>query len=42
MSYYPDDGKLIVRDMNYAGRFIVTERWEDVSNAKIKCYIYGK
>ena len=42
INYYPDDGKVIVRDMNYAGRFIVTERWEDTSNAKIKCYIYWK
>lgn len=42
INYYPDDGKMIIRDMNYAGRFIVTERWEKTDNAKISCYIYGK
>jgi len=35
-----DIGKMIVRDMNYLGKFIVTERWEDVNNSKISCYIY--
>jgi len=42
INYYPEDGKLIIRDMNYLGKFIVTERREDTSNSKISCYIYGK
>ena len=42
INYYPDDGKMIIRDMNYLGKFIVTERREDTNNSKISCYIYGK
>ncbi len=42
INYYPDSGKMIIRDMNYLGKFVVTERWEDADNGKISCYIYGK
>lgn len=42
INYYPDDGKMIIRDMNYLGKFVVTERREDTNNGKISCYIYGK
>ncbi len=42
INYYPDDGKMIIRDMNYLGKFVVTERREDTDNSKISCYIYGK
>ena len=42
INYYPEDGKMIIRDMNYVAKFVVTERREDVSNGKISCYIYGK
>lgn len=42
INYYPEDGKMIIRDMNYLGKFVVTERREDTSNSKISCYIYGK
>lgn len=40
INYYPDDGKMIIRDMNFVAKFVVTERWEDVDNSNIKCYIY--
>ncbi|MFA5747946.1 MAG: LysM peptidoglycan-binding domain-containing protein [Candidatus Absconditabacterales bacterium] len=40
INYYPDDDKLIVRDMNYIGKFVVTERWEETDNSNIQCYIY--
>jgi len=42
INYYPNDGKMIIRDMNYLGKFIVTERRENTNNSKISCYIYGK
>lgn len=42
INYYPDNGKMIIRDMNYIGKFVVTERWEDTDNSKISCYIYWK
>ncbi|MCX6824596.1 MAG: LysM peptidoglycan-binding domain-containing protein [candidate division SR1 bacterium] len=42
INYYPEDDKMIIRDMNYLGKFIVTERWENTDNSKISCYIYGK
>ena len=42
INYYPDDGKEIIRDMNFLGKFIVTDRREDTNNNKISCYIYGK
>ncbi len=42
INYYPDDWKMIIRDMNFLGKFIVTERREDTNNSKISCYIYGK
>ena len=42
ISYSADDGTMVIRDMNFAGKFIVTERYEDPGNSAIKCYIYGK
>ncbi|MCX6824575.1 MAG: LysM peptidoglycan-binding domain-containing protein [candidate division SR1 bacterium] len=42
INYYPDDGKMIIRDMNYVGKFVVTERRENTDNGAISCYIYGK
>lgn len=42
INYYPDDGKMIIRDMNYLWKFVVTERRENTNNSKISCYIYGK
>lgn len=42
ISYSAEDNEMIIRDMNYAGKFIVTERYEDPDNSKISCYIYGK
>ena len=38
--YLPDEWKMIIRDMNYAGKFIVTDRREDSNNDKIIWYIY--
>jgi len=40
IAYYPDEGKMIIRDMNWKGKFIFTDRWEQVSNPNIKSYIY--
>ncbi len=40
INYYPDDGKMIIRDMNRIAKFIVTERREETSNSNISCYIY--
>jgi hypothetical protein len=40
INYYPDDSKMIIRDMNRVAKFVVTERWEDTGNKNIKCYIY--
>jgi hypothetical protein len=40
MSYDSAAGTMVVREMNYLGKFIVDERQEDASNPKIKCYIY--
>ena len=42
INYYPDDAKMIIRDMNYVGKFVVTERREQTDNNAIKCYIYWK
>ena len=42
INYYADDGKMIIRDMNYAGKFVVTERREATNNRAISCYIYWK
>ncbi len=42
INYYPEDGKMIIRDMNYLGKFVVTERRETTDNSKISCYVYGK
>ncbi len=39
-AYYPDSGEMIVEDMNYAGKFIVTQRWESASRQGIVGYIY--
>lgn len=40
MNYYPSENKMILRDMNYKAKFIVTERWESTTNSNISCYIY--
>jgi hypothetical protein len=32
---------LVVEDMNYAGKFIVTKRIDYANNSKIVGYIYG-
>ena len=40
IKYLPEEWKMIVRDMNYIGKFIVTERREDTDNSKIIWYIY--
>lgn len=40
ISYMPDEGRMIIRDMNRLGKFIVTERYEDVNDANILGYIY--
>lgn len=42
INYNPDTEEMIVEDMNYLGKFVVTRRYEDVNNSKISCYIYGK
>ena len=42
IGYSASEGTMVIRDMNYAGKFIVTERYEDPDNGAIKCYIYGK
>ncbi len=42
INYYPQDDKMIIRDMNYVAKFVVTERREDTTNSKISCYIYWK
>jgi hypothetical protein len=42
ISYDAAAGTMVVREMNYLGKFVVDERVEDASNSKIKCYIYGK
>lgn len=38
--YYPDQWKMVIEDMNYAGRYIVTKRWENVNRSGIVGYIY--
>lgn len=35
-----DAWTMVVEDMNYAGKFVVTKRNEDINNSAIKCYIY--
>jgi hypothetical protein len=42
ISYNSDEDKMIVRDMNYVAKFVVTERREYADNKSIKCYIYWK
>lgn len=38
--YLPDEWKMVVTDMNFAGKFIVTTRREETDNSKIIWYIY--
>ncbi len=38
--YLPDEWKMIIEDMNYLGKFVVTQRRESVDEWNIKCYIY--
>ena len=40
-SYDASTGQLVVEDMNYAGKFIVTKRIDYANNSKIVGYIYG-
>jgi len=37
-----DNWKMIIEDMNFLGKFVVTQRREKTNNSKISCYIYGK
>ncbi len=37
-----EDGTFILTEMNYAGKFIVTQRKDSIENDNIKCYIYAK
>lgn len=39
-AYYPESGEMIVEDMNYAGKYIVTQRWENANRDGITGYIY--
>lgn len=39
-AYYPESGEMLVEDMNYVGKYIVTQRWDNVSNPKIIGYVY--
>lgn len=39
-AYYPDSGEMIIEDMNYAGKYIVTQRWESANRQGIIGYIY--
>ena len=39
-AYYPDSWEMLLEDMNYVGKYIVTQRWDNVSNAKIIGYVY--
>ncbi|MDD3262395.1 MAG: LysM peptidoglycan-binding domain-containing protein [Candidatus Absconditabacteria bacterium] len=39
---YPDEGKFLLEEMNFKGKFIVTKRKDQMSNSNISCYIYGK
>lgn len=40
MDYKPDIWKIIVRDMNRVGKFMMSDRREKTDNTNIKCYIY--
>lgn len=42
IKYEADDGKMVIEDMNYVAKFVVTQRREDTDNGNISCYIYGK
>jgi surface antigen len=39
---YPDEQTVLIEEMNYSGKFIVTKRKDDLNNSNIKCYIYAK
>lgn len=39
-AYYPQSGEMLLEDMNYVGKYIVTQRWDNVRNGKIIGYIY--
>jgi len=39
-AYYPDRGEMLVEDMNYAWKFVVTQRIESVNRSQIIGYIY--
>lgn len=40
LAYYPDSGKILVEDMNYSSKYVVTQRRDSISNSKIIGYIY--
>ena len=40
ISVNADEGTMVVEDMNYAGKFIVTRRTESLKNSNLKWYIY--
>ena len=39
-AYYPDSWEMLLEDMNYVGKYIVTQRWDNVSNSKIIGYVH--
>lgn len=39
-SYDPSTGEMVVEDMNYVGKYIVTQRSDSTSNPKIVWYVY--
>lgn len=39
-AYYPESGEMLLEDMNYVGKYVVTQRWDNVSNPKIIGYVY--
>ena len=39
-SYDPSTGEMVVEDMNYVGKYIVTQRSDTTSNPKIIGYVY--
>ncbi|MDR0282267.1 MAG: LysM peptidoglycan-binding domain-containing protein [Candidatus Peribacteria bacterium] len=39
--YHPDKGEMVIEDMNYEGKFVVTKRVESASRSGIIGYIYG-
>lgn len=40
IQYNKETGEMLIEDMNYVGKYIVTQRWDNVSNPKIIGYVY--